>query len=152
MNMKKLFIAIVAAVGALTTNAQHQEKARTLLEITTHALTITNSATSNYVQTATTPVTSDELTGQNTVGVLTKIQYNGAGSTACIFKFSRSVDGTNFESTPGLLITNTPNGATATYTFTPMTVSGAKYIKLETIVNGSAAAITNGFVKIFPAP
>jgi hypothetical protein len=152
MNMKKLFIAVIAAVGALNANAQHQWKTDTLLEITTHALTITNSATSNYVNTATTQVQSYDLDGANTVGVMTKVQLNGAGSTANIFKFARSVDGDNWETTPGLLITNTPNGTTATYTFNTLTVSGAKYIMLTQIVNGSAAAITNGFVKIFPAP
>jgi hypothetical protein len=150
--MKKLLFAIIAVAASLSVQAQYNFNSDTLLEITTHALTITNSATSNYVQSATTPVTSENLEGATQVGVMTKVQLNGAGSTANIFKFARSTDGVDYETTPGLLITNTPNGTTATYTFNTLTLGGARYIKLTQIVNGSAAAITNAFVKIFPTP
>lgn len=151
--MKKLIFAISALCAALGAHGQDVPtfKPVTLLSITTHALTVTNSATSNYVVSATTPVVAS-VRGANKVGIGVKNQYNGAGSTAIIYKFSKSVDGSNFETTPSILVTNTPNGTTATYYFTEATVSGCAAIKLETIVNGSAAAITNGFVKIFPTP
>lgn len=148
--MKKLLFAfITVAAFAVSAKAQSDFKPVTLLSITTHALTITNSATSNYVVSATTPVVAS-VRGANKIGIGVKNQYNGAGSTAIIYKFAKSADGVNFETTPSILVTNTPNGATATYYFTEATVSGCAAIQLTQIVNGSAAAITNGFVKIFP--
>jgi hypothetical protein len=147
--MKKLLFALTLIAAAFTARAADDFKPVTLLSITTHALTVTNSATSNYVVTATTPVRAS-VRGANKVGIGVKNQYNGAGSTAIIYKFAKSADGVNFETTPSILVTNTPNGTTATYYFTEATVSGCAAIQLTQIVNGSAAAITNAFVKIFP--
>jgi predicted chitinase len=147
--MKKLVLAIIA-LSALAFNASAQTtvatfKPVTLLTIDTLAAAITNSATSNYTATV-------SVRGANKIGIGIKNQYNGAGSTANIYKFAKSADGVNFETTPSILVTNTPNGSTATYYFTEATVSGCAAVQLTQIVNGSAAAITNAFVKIFPTP
>jgi hypothetical protein len=152
--MNKLALAFLSIAGlAFTAQAQDVPtfKPITLLSITTHALTVTNSATSNYVVSATTPVAAS-VRGANKIGIGVKNQYNGAGSTAIIYKLAKSADGVNYETTPSILVTNTPNGTTATYYFTEATVSGCASVMLTQIVNGSAAAITNGFVKIFPTP
>lgn len=149
--MKKLLFTLCLIAFAVTAQAQDSFKPVTLLSITTHALTVTNSATSNYVVSATTPVRMS-VRGANTIGVSSKLQLNGAGSTAAIWKIAKSADGVNFETTPSILITNTPNGTTATYYFTQATVSGCAAIELQQVVNGSAAAITNAFVKVFPTP
>lgn len=153
--MNKLFgIIALTVVAMLPANAADfgDFKPVTLLSITSHSLTITNGATSNYVVSATTPIRAS-VRGANTIGIGTKLQLNGAGTDGTIFKFKKSVDGVNFETTPSILITNANAGTTATYYVNSATVSGVAAIELATIINGTAAqAITNAFVKIFPTP
>lgn len=144
--MKKLLFAI-AAVVTLSFNASASDfKPVTLLSIEDHSMTITNGATSNYTARV-------SVRGANSVGVGTKIQLNGSGTDGIIYKFKKSADGQNFETTPSLLVTNAAAGTTATYYFTKVDVSGCAAIELSSVVNGvSGQAITNGFVKIFPTP
>jgi hypothetical protein len=80
---------------------------------------------------------------------MTKLQLNGAGTDGTIFKFKKSVDGENYESTPSILITNANAGTTATYYFNAVSVIGAQTIQLSSVVNGtSGQALTNVFVKV----
>jgi hypothetical protein len=142
--MKKLFAFFAGAflfVGAFGAFAADYEYA-TLLSITSHSGTITNGATSNYTAVA-------NVRKADVVGIMTKLQLNGAGTDGSIFKFKKSVDGTNFESTPSILITNAANGTTAAYYFNQVTVSGARAIQLSSVVNGtSGQALTNVFVQV----
>lgn len=141
--MKKLFFAAMAAFALAFSPAYAQAgyDMATPLSISTLAATITNSATSNYTAVV-------NVRKADTVGIFTKFQLNGAGTGGNIIKFSKSVDGVNFETTPSILITNASAGATATYYFNSVSVAGAAAIRLESVLNGSAAALTNVFIKV----
>lgn len=138
-----LGLVAVALMGALMPMARAEDKwdFATPLTIASLATTITNSATSNYTAVV-------NVRNADTVGIFTKFQLNGAGTGGNIVKFSKSVDGTNFETTPSILITNVSAGTTAQYYFTKVDVAGAAAIRLESVVNGSAAALTNVFIKV----
>jgi hypothetical protein len=147
--MKKLIFSILAIVG-LSFSAQAAEppasfKPQTLLSIYSLAATITNSATSNYTATI-------SVRGANKVGIGQTFQLNGAGTGGNILKIAKSSDGTVFETTPSILITNASAGTTATYYFNEVTVSGCAAIRLTSVVNGSAAALTNVLITAFPTP
>lgn len=147
--MKKLLFAILAIVGL--TSATHAAvpvpsfKSETLLSIYSLSDTITNSATSNYTATV-------SVRGANTCGIGQTFQLNGAGSSGNIIKIKKSADGVNFETTPSILITNVSAGTTATYYFNQITVSGCAAIQLSSVVNGSAAALTNVLITAYPTP
>jgi hypothetical protein len=133
--------ALAALVGLTPlARAQNYEYA-TPLTIASLATTITNSATSNYTAVV-------NVKKADTVGIFTKFQLNGAGSSGNIIKFSKSVDGSNFETTPSILITNVSNGTTPAYYFNSVSVAGAAAIRLESVVNGSAAALTNVLIQV----
>src|ERR1041385_7471048 len=145
--MKKFKSMVLAAVTALavlampvTARAQSYDYA-TPLTIASLATTITNSATSNYTAVV-------NVKHADTVGIFQKFQLNGAGTGGNIIKFSKSVDGVNFETTPSILITNVSAGTTATYYFNSVSVAGAAAIRLESVVNGSAAALTNVLIQV----
>lgn len=143
--MKKFKLMVLAATFAAmalvapSARAQARYELVKPLTITTLAATITNSATSNYTAVV-------NIQAADTVGIFQKFQLNGAGTSGNIIKFSKSIDGATFETTPSILITNVSAGTTATYYFNEVNVKGAKAIRLESVVNGSAAALTNMYV------
>jgi hypothetical protein len=141
--MKKLlalFAIAFAFVGAVASASDYEYA--TLLSITSHSGTITNGATSNYTAVA-------HVAKAETVGIMVKLQLNGAGTDNTLIKFKKSVDGENYETTPSIIVTNANAGTTATYYFTPVSVIGAQTIQLSSIVNGtSGQALTNVFVKV----
>lgn len=98
--------------------------------------------TSNYTATA-------NVRYAETAGIYMSYKLTGAGTDNIIFKFSKSVDGSNYEGTPSVLITNAANGTTAVHHVTTQSVVGLSDLKLASIVNGSSGeAITNLVVKI----
>lgn len=146
--MKKLLFAIIAfglSFGAQAAEPPASFKPSTLLSIYSLAATITNSATSNYTSTI-------SVRGANKVGIGQTFQLNGAGTGGNILKIAKSADGVTFETTPSILITNVSAGTTATHYFNEVTVSGAAAIRLTSVVNGSAAALTNVLITAFPTP
>ena len=138
-------VAAMALAGIMTPSARAQSyDYATPLQITTAGAAINNSATSNY-----TAVVNVRKAGQNgTVGIFQKYQLDGAGTGGNILAFSKSVDGVNFESTPSILITNVSAGTTAKFYFNAVSVAGAQAIRLESLVNGSAAKLTNVLVQV----
>jgi hypothetical protein len=144
MKISRLLSLAALAIGALMTSPAHAQAGydrATPLTIASLATTITNSATSNYTAVV-------NVRKADTVGIFQKFQLNGAGTGGNIIKFSKSVDGVNFETTPSILITNASAGTTATYYFNSVSVAGAAAIRLESVVNGSAAALTNVLIQV----
>lgn len=139
--MKKLLSLIaVAVLGVATANAQSTYETVTL--VAANSLSIEDGATSNYTSVV-------NVRKADIVGIQTAIQLEGAGTDGIIFKFKKSVDGSLFETTPSILITNAAAGTTLTHYFNQVTVSGAQAIQLSSIVNGvSGQAITNFSVKV----
>lgn len=142
--MKRFLALTLAAIGfaivsAPTAVAQSYEPI-TLLSGGTR--NISAGATSNYTSTVFCP-------RADFVGILTGTKLTGAGTEGIIFKFSKSMDGATYETTPSVLITNTSNGATAVNKFTVIDVTGVHTLKLASIVNGSSGeAVTNLTVKV----
>lgn len=133
--MKTLFCLTVALIAFAVTpvHAQQSTPVR-LLAGTTWG--IAASQTSNYTAVA-------SVRACNTAGIQTHTKLDGAGTEAVVFKFAKSADGSVFETTPSILITNTCTGATDVDKFSAIDVTGVHTIKLTSIVNGSAANLTN---------
>lgn len=134
--MKK-YILIFSAILCLALSAQAQVNTKTLLS----AGTVTSGATSNY----TAAVSLDKV---STFGVQFSFAATGAGSGDVVAAFAYSGDGTNFETTPSLSITNAGNGTTTVVSFNSVTLKPAKEIKLVSIKNSAGADITNVTVKV----
>jgi len=68
----------------------------------------------------------------------------GSGPTACTFKFTRSVDGTNYTTTAPIEIAIAPNGTTAVRTNLTVSLGAVGYLKLSSIAAGNNGyAMTN---------
>jgi hypothetical protein len=133
--MKLLLSAALLLAAALSVSAQRYDTV-TL----SSAATVAATATSNY-----TAVVS--VRGANSLALLTTCTLNGAGTDDIIFKFSKSLNGSTFETTPSILITNVANGTTAVNKISVVDASGVHSIKLASIINGSAAQVlTNSVV------
>lgn len=78
-------------------------------------------------------------TRYNEVALDLSFKLTGAGTTACTFKFLRSVDGTNYNAVAPIEIAIAPNGTTAVRTNLNVTMGAIGYLKL-----GSITAATNG--------
>lgn len=138
--MKKLLLAIALVGMAFSVKAQSPYELVTL--VSPNTLSIQDGATSNYTSVV-------NVRRSDIIGIQTSIQLEGAGTDGCIFKFKKSVDGSNFETTPSILITNAAAGTTHTHYFNQVTVSGVQAIQLSSIVNGvSGQAITNFSVRV----
>lgn len=137
--MKTLCSLCVLLLSFAAASAQQYQAVQLLLGGTAN---ITGGSTSNYTA-------SVNVRGADNVAIYTSHKLNGAGTDGIIFKFSKSADGSNFETTPSILFTNTAAGTGAVLTITPVSVVGCHSIRLASIVNGvSGQAVTNLFVTV----
>ncbi len=137
--MKTLFAIAFASVLSFAAHAQQYHSVALLLGGTVN---ITAGSTSNYTS-------SVNVRGADNVAIYTSHKLNGSGTDGIIFKFKKSADGSNFETTPSILITNAANGTSAVLTVSPVSVAGCHSIQLSSIVNGvSGQAVTNLFVTV----
>jgi hypothetical protein len=135
--MKKLLLSLVAVAALAVSAAAQQYQPLTLQSL----VTVAGGATGTY----TLPV---NVRGANYVGIFTKSTLNGAGTEGIIYKFKKSMDGVNFETTPSILITNTSNGTTSVANFNAVDVSGVHTILLSSVVNGSSGQIVTNTVMV----
>jgi len=83
-------------------------------------------------------------TRYNEVALDLSFKLTGAGTTACTFKFLRSVDGTNYNSVAPIEVAMAPNGTTAVRTNLSVTMGPIGYLKLASITAATnAQAMTN---------
>jgi hypothetical protein len=140
--MKRILIT-VAVLAALVLPV--------LADVSTQDISCTNTAVYNATQSANMG-NAVKLDKTDMVGVMVRIQGNNAAvvtgsSSNVVFTFSRSGNGTTYETTGGLTVTNTFNADSAVNTWTPWTkdqIGAAGYIKLVSIYNPhSAVSATN---------
>ncbi len=135
-----LSILTIAALHVLTNAATAQQfQPVTLLNGGTQF--ITAGSTSNYTAVV-------NVRGAEKVGILTGTKLINTGTEDIVFKFSKSMDGSTFETTPSILITNVCTGATAVNQITVVDVSGVHTLKLATIISASARDTTNVTVRV----
>lgn len=79
----------------------------------------------------------------NHLALSIRTKLAGSGSTAVNYLFTGTVDGTNYSSATYATVSVTPNGTTAVQTITNLDVSGLAAIRLESIQNPNASALTN---------
>jgi len=73
-----------------------------------------------------------------------EFKLTGAGTTACTFKFARSVDGTNYNSVAPIEVAMAPSGTTAVRTNLSVTMGPIGYLKLSSITAANnSQAMTN---------
>jgi hypothetical protein len=111
---------------------------------------IPGGATSNYtaVTTAVIPLTKYDKTT-----LFGTWKLDGAGTNNVVLTFDRSVDGTNWDTKDPYVFTVPNTGTTTVNWLTNLTVDTMGYIRLKTIVNGTAGqAMTNLTIKAATKP
>jgi len=78
-------------------------------------------------------------------------KLNAAGTTANVFKFDHSPDGTNWTAN-ALNASVTPAGTSTVHLGTNMTVNGTGYWRLGTVENANSAALTNLQILVWKKP
>lgn len=73
-------------------------------------------------------------------------KLQGAGTSAVIYRFGASVDGITYMSS-WLLVTNTAAGTTLVSSTRDVSIGGIGYLRLESINNANATALTNLVVR-----
>ena len=138
--MKKFTALFLAAAGILFAGA-----AQAQYSIQTTTL---NGGTNNVAASTTNSVTAPVLAfTRSTYGVVqTTFKLTGAGSSTVVLTFDESVDNSNWDLATRTLSV-TANGTTAVTGLSNYTLGGAGYLRLSSVENPNAAAITNLVVK-----
>lgn len=139
--MKKLLFVIAFASFALSASAQVTQSYTTKALIPAGTLTVAASTTTTCTNLAV------DVSNATSVGVYAKFQLDGSGTNSPTVKFAKSIDGTNYETTPSLSLNAVQlNGTTAVETFTKLDADGARYIKLISVQNGSSGQSLSNIV------
>lgn len=94
----------------------------------------------------TTNSTPIAITKASNVALQVESKLQGAGTSAVIFRFGASADGVTYTSNY-LLVTNTAAGTTLVSSVRDVAVGGIGFLRLESINNANATAVTNLFVR-----
>jgi len=144
--MNKLFAAIVATVFlAVALNAQEARYVPQQVLSTTWTATnaVVGGATSNLNFTI-------DVRKQQNLGVAVSYKLTGSGTETATLTFNKSIDGSTFNThaNANLTITLPANGTTTATTVTNLDCKGIGYLRLATILNGSAGeTMTNIVIK-----
>jgi len=130
--------ALAALMFTLPASAQYVGP-NTMTAPASVAATSTNTtyASSNWVASA---------VNAQKIGVSVTAKLTGAGTTATVYKFDASLDGVNWE-TAAYSLTITPAGTTAVTKTANFDLGGLAYIRLSSVENPNANAITNILIK-----
>lgn len=107
--------------------------------------TVTNETT------RTTGFTAVEIPKVNNVGLALRFTGAGAATDNLTLTFARSVDGSNYETTPRFTWRVALNGTTAVVGYTNLvesTIGAARYLKLVSIQNEGTNNATNVYVEV----
>jgi hypothetical protein len=86
------------------------------------------------------------VTKASNVALQVEHKLNGAGTSAIIFRFAASADGTTWTDSY-LLVTNTAAGTTLVSSTRDVSVGAIGFLRLTSINNANANAVTNLFVR-----
>jgi hypothetical protein len=141
--MKKILTSL-AAVAILATVAQAQQYTAASLTVTSNIAAASTNSPASAVR---------AVTRNRHAAIATSFAMTGAGTPNVVFSFSRSADGTNYETTPSLVITNAANGTNTVTSITNLDLGAAGWLKLVSVANTNAStAITNLAVKVSTKP
>jgi len=140
MRTIKNLLAAVAAVALLALSAPRAAAQQYLSSPVAGLAAGTNNipatTTSNYNATI-------GLTKYGDAALTINFKLTGSGTENVITTVDQSVDGTNWETKAPFLWTNAANGTTLVSVTTNMNVGAVGYLRLKSINNGSAQAVTN---------
>jgi hypothetical protein len=103
--------------------------------------------------TETNPATVVTLTKYEDVTIQVSGKLDDAGTDVTKVKFSRSVDGTTYETTPSMVMSLTHAGTTTTSCISNWNIGAVGYIKCVAISNAAATAnLTNLVIKVTTKP
>ena len=146
--MKKLILITVAAVALMVTHAANAQ----VFKYTWKNLGVTNNVANNYTATngpagqagAGAGTNKVDATAYDQVGINIQFALNAAGTTACVFKFATSMDGTNWNVHLADTHSIVPAGTTPVGTNVTVNLGAAGYWRLESITAANnTAAMTN---------
>lgn len=101
----------------------------------------TNNIPAATTNTATT-YTLGRFPGSQTA-ISADVKLNGAGTSAVTFIFDRSLDGSNWDTGTTYTLSITANGTNTVTGITNLTVGGVGYLRLKSLGNANASAVTN---------
>lgn len=144
-------VFLLALVGAV--HAQQYSVAPHFVPSTNGASTTLNGGTNNIAAATTNTYNSViTLTKYDEVALQPIFQLTGAGTSAVVFRFSKSVDGTNFIADASRTISVTAAGTTVVSGISNQLVGAVGYLRLDTIENPNASAVTNLTFPAVPKP
>jgi len=133
-----LFLIACLGVLMLPTSASAQQYSPT-------AVTATNWVAAASTNTA---VNADiTVTKYDAVALQVVFALQGAGTTACTFAVHESIDGTTYDDTAVQTLSVTPAGTDTVCGVLPISPGAVGYLRLKTIGNPNANAITNLVIK-----
>src|SRR5207244_3981686 len=136
--LSRISFLLVALSPLLPFSAAAQQYAPVVL-LTGGTQNISAAVTSNYTAVV-------NVRSADTVAIHAGFKMSGAGTDDVVFSFAKSADGAIFETTPSILITNTPNGGTRVEKLAIVDVTGVHTIKLVSIANASATRYLTNLV------
>ncbi len=143
MKQIKILMGLALVVAAALVFAPAARAQAYSTTATTHS--IAASTTSNL-----TTQSQITLTKYEDVAIYVYTKLAGSGTDATVLSYSKSVDGTNWETTPSIVITNTNTGTTPVRTVTNINMGAAGYLRLSSIINndgGDVLTVTNVFAR-----
>lgn len=136
--MKKiLLIAAILSFAALAVQAQQYQ----VVSLVPATQTVLATGTTNFTAYV-------NVRKCDTAGIYIEAKLDGAGTDDIVWKFSKSPDGSHFETTPSISITNVANGTTLVKAFKAVDVTGVHTLKLVSCLNNSAAQNLTNIVVI----
>ena len=97
-------------------------------------IAVAASGTSNTVDTII-------LTKYQDVAIHVKTVLAGSGTDNTVISYSKSVDGTTYETTPSTILTIANTGTVAVNTVTNISMGACGYLKIASIVNGDTGDV-----------
>ena len=114
----------------------------------------TLSTTNAYAATSTNAVTDAtvNLTKHDLVALEVSFKLTGSGTSAVLFNFHESLDGTAFDDTAVQALSLTAAGTTTVRAVVPVNVGAVGYLGLRSVGNPNASGITNLVIRAATKP
>lgn len=141
--MKKIIIMLAVLAVAVPAMAQ-QYNTRTVFDLGTNSIAAgaTNAPVDAKVA----------ITRNAQVAVGTKIKMDAADTSGLVFTFAKSVNGTDWETVPSLLVTNAATGTNAAHYVQNVDLGAVGWLRLVSVVNPGTNSVTELKVTISTKP
>jgi hypothetical protein len=142
--LKPVFaLLLVALLALLAPAARAQQYTVTTLSTTNaYAATSTNAVTDANVN----------LTKHDLVALEVSFKLTGAGTSAVLFNFHESLDGTAYDDTAVQALSLTAAGTTTVRAIVPVNAGAVGYLGLRSVGNPNASGLTNLVIRAATKP